>query len=115
MADFIVRVELHNANQSNYDWLHVWMQLYGFVRTITSDTGVDCHLLPAEYRWSGEGDVVSVRTLAYNAAQMTGCSHSSQVFQYVAAAWYLPRVEQSALIPKSALPATTNYLRRFIR
>lgn len=49
MASFITRVELHDADEDDYEILHASMEAEGFHRTITSDDGVTYHLPTAEY------------------------------------------------------------------
>jgi hypothetical protein len=49
MARFITRVELHAADDDDYEKLHSAMEMEGFERTITSDEGVIYHLPTAEY------------------------------------------------------------------
>ena len=49
MAQFTVRVELHRANQDDYDALHSAMEEEGFSRQIKSDDGTRYHLPTAEY------------------------------------------------------------------
>lgn len=49
MAEFMTRVELHDASYSDYEELHSAMEEEGFERTITSDKGVTYYLPTAEY------------------------------------------------------------------
>jgi hypothetical protein len=49
MATFMTRVELHSADEDDYETLHAAMEKEGFNRTITSDDGVTYHLPTAEY------------------------------------------------------------------
>jgi hypothetical protein len=49
MARFMTRVELHAADDDDYQTLHSAMETEGFRRTITSDDGVIYHLPTAEY------------------------------------------------------------------
>jgi hypothetical protein len=49
MAEFTVRVELHRANQDDYDTLHSAMEEEGFSRQIKSSGGEWYHLPTAEY------------------------------------------------------------------
>ena len=49
MASFTTRVELHDADWSDYETLHKKMAAQGFTRTITSDGGKRYQMPPAEY------------------------------------------------------------------
>lgn len=53
MALFTTRVELHDASAKDYDLLHEEMKKRGFLRVITSDSGITFHLPFAEYTISG--------------------------------------------------------------
>jgi hypothetical protein len=53
MANFTTRVELHDANWSDYVALHAEMAKQGFSQKITSDAGQTYKLPPAEYTYSG--------------------------------------------------------------
>lgn len=53
MENFTVRVELHDAESSDYDALHKAMQAQGFSKTITdSESGKVFELPTAEYNYS---------------------------------------------------------------
>lgn len=52
MPMFITRVELHNANWSDYERLHEQMKKQGYTQTIRSDDGDVYELPPAEYHLS---------------------------------------------------------------
>ncbi len=49
MARFITRVELHNANYSDYETLHKAMEAEGFSRLIQESDGTWYYLPTAEY------------------------------------------------------------------
>lgn len=53
MARFTTRVELHYADDDDYETLHAAMEDEGFYRTITSDDGIAYHLPTAEYNRDG--------------------------------------------------------------
>ena len=53
MANFTIRVELHDAVWSDYVALHGEMKKRGFLLTITSDDGKVYELPPAEYNYEG--------------------------------------------------------------
>jgi hypothetical protein len=54
MAQFMVRVELHGADEDDYETLHEAMESEGFERQISSDDGVLYHLPTAEYYREGD-------------------------------------------------------------
>ena len=53
MAQFMVRVELHAADEDDYEALHEAMEGEGFSRQISSDDDVLYHLPTAEYYREG--------------------------------------------------------------
>ncbi len=53
MSNFTTRVELHDADWSDYQTLHDKMTAQGFSRTIRSDDGKRYQLPPAEYNFEG--------------------------------------------------------------
>ncbi|WP_241609242.1 DUF2622 domain-containing protein [Rosenbergiella australiborealis] len=54
MADFTVRVELHDATSQDYENLHQVMTSSGFQRSIISTEGIRYNLPEAEYDFSSE-------------------------------------------------------------
>jgi hypothetical protein len=54
MAQFMVRVELHGADEDDYETLHEAMEDEGFARRISSDDGELYHLPTAEYYREGD-------------------------------------------------------------
>jgi hypothetical protein len=66
MARFTVRVELHQANEDDYDLLHHRMEERGFSRQITGNDGVTYHLPPAEYNFisSDTAEVIRDKVLS---------------------------------------------------
>ena len=87
MAQFTVRVELHEAQWADYDTLHAAMARQGFRRQITSDDGRTFDLPWAEY--DGAADITStqVLTIAQNAAATTGKKNSVLVTEAKSRAW----------------------------
>jgi len=87
MAQFTVRIELHDVQYENYQTLHAAMERQGFCRLITSDDGRTYHLPWAEY--SGEGNLTSaqVRDIARVAADSTGRRNSVLVTEANSRAW----------------------------
>ena len=73
MATFIVRVELHGADEwEDYDKLHSEMENEGFSRTITGSDKVVYHLPTAEYRIASDLLTKEIQEKAKNAARRTG-------------------------------------------
>jgi hypothetical protein len=87
MANFTVRVELHQAEWSDYEKLHAAMEGQGFSRLISSDDGRRFHLPWAEY--NGKGNLTSQQVLgiAQTAANTTGKANSILVTEANARAW----------------------------
>ncbi|MGX8041285.1 type V toxin-antitoxin system endoribonuclease antitoxin GhoS [Proteus mirabilis] len=69
MAMFIVRVELPDANYSDYQALYDLMESYGFSKQITGDNGVVYNLPDAEYYCNGDYDIEAVSSTAFQVAQ----------------------------------------------
>ena len=84
MANFTVRVELHNAQWSDYDQLHAAMEQKGFSRQIISDDGKTYQMPWAEYNGSANLSSAQVRDIAKAAADTTG---SVFVTEAVTRAW----------------------------
>lgn len=72
MANFTVRVELHQANWADYETLHAAMEEKGFSRLITGSDGKTYHLPLAEYNASSDLDRSKIRDIARTAATTTG-------------------------------------------
>jgi hypothetical protein len=87
MANFTVRVELHQATWADYETLHAAMEAKGFSRHITSDDGKTYQLPLAEYNGMGNLDATRVRDIAREAANSTGKSNAVLVTQAPARAW----------------------------
>lgn len=71
---FITRVELHGANEVNYQRLHAEMLARHFFRTVQDNVGI-VHDLPTAMYFSRSDvlDAPGVETLAAAAANATGC------------------------------------------
>lgn len=69
MARFTVRVELHGADEDDYDLLHERMERAGFSRQIEGGDGKLYHLPPAEYDFQGQETIEQVRTKAHEVAR----------------------------------------------
>ena len=88
MTNYLVRVELHNAQRSDYDVLHQAMIIRGFGRTIQADNGRLYELPPAEYSFFGnDNDALNVEVLAATAAATTGLRYAVLAVDWKAAAW----------------------------
>lgn len=74
MAEFTVRIELHDANDK-YEALHEAMKRDGFSRTIVSNEGTEQHLPPDEYYFIGDkspSQVLSSAKPAMGATRLKG-------------------------------------------
>lgn len=87
MANFTVRVELHNAQWSDYDQLHSAMEQKGFSRQITSDDGKIYQMPWAEYNGTANLTSSQVRDIAKAAADTTGKQNAVFVTEAVTRAW----------------------------
>ena len=87
MANFTVRVELHNAQWSDYDQLHAVMERKGFSRQITSDDGKTYQMPWAEYNGSANLTSAQIRDIAKAAADTTGKQNSVFVTEAATRAW----------------------------
>lgn len=92
MAQFMVRVELHQAGGADYDRLHAAMEQTGFSRSITGSDGYRYQLPTAEYFASGNFTIDHVRDAACGAADTTGKRYAVLVSESIRHAWIgLPR------------------------
>ena len=88
MSRFTTRVELHRADENDYERLHEEMAAEGFERTITDDKGNTFHLPPAEYNWVGnEDDQHVILRKAKEAATRTGRRHEILVTKSAGRTW----------------------------
>jgi len=71
MSVFIVRVELHEAAEAEYELLHRAMSKSGFSRTILDTNKIEFHLPSAEYGISGDFESVKVMDIVKKAAEQT--------------------------------------------
>jgi hypothetical protein len=93
MASFMTRVELHGADDDDYQTLHEAMEEGGFSRTIVSSQQATYHLPPAEYYFSGETDRSTVLQKAKTAAKTTGKEFAIVVTESNGVTWYnLPKL-----------------------
>jgi hypothetical protein len=87
MAQFTVRVELHQAQWQDYENLHARMEKQGFTRLIKSDDGKTYQLPWAEYNGSGNLSSSEVRDAARAAADATGKGNAVLVTESSSRAW----------------------------
>jgi hypothetical protein len=87
MANFTVRVELHQATYADYDVLHAAMEGQGFSRSITADNGQIYRMPWAEYNGSGNLSCEQIRDIARSAANTTGKSNAVFVTEAQSRAW----------------------------
>jgi hypothetical protein len=87
MAQFTVRVELHQAQWTDYETLHASMEQRGFSRQITSDDGKTYQMPWAEYNGIGNFSSIQVRDIAKAAADSTGKQNSVLVTEATSRAW----------------------------
>lgn len=82
MSEFIVRVELHDAEPADYNLLHEAMEQARFLRSIRATDGIWYDLPTAEYFWRRPGGVDLVMDRAKRAADQTGRSFSLLVTEW---------------------------------
>lgn len=86
MPQFIVRVELHGADEEDYDTLHDAMEAHDFSRTISS-ADAKYRLPPAEYHLLGAQTQSQVEDLATAGANRTGLKFSIMVIEAACITW----------------------------
>lgn len=87
MADFTVRVELHQGTLADYQTLHAAMEQQGFSRFIKADGGQIYQMPWAEYTCSGNLSSVQVTDIARSAADTTGKANAIFVTEANSRAW----------------------------
>ena len=87
MAEFMTRVELHDATYNDYLQLHGFMRQEGFTQTIRGDDGTVYQLPPAEYHIEAPWTAAQARDVASRAAQKTQKAFAALTAEYNAAAW----------------------------
>ena len=99
MAQFTVRIELHEAQWADYETLHAAMQRQGFSRLITGDDGRTYDMPWAEYDGTANLSSMQVLGVARQAANSTGKNNSVLVTEAKSRAWSgLPVARNSGLI-----------------
>lgn len=87
MTQFTVRVELHRANQDDYDALHAAMEGEGFSRQIKSSDGTRYHLPMAEYNRTSRKTRQEILDSAAAAADTTGKKYGIVVTESAGRSW----------------------------
>ena len=87
MAQFTVRIELHEAQWADYDTLHAATARQCFRRQITSDDGRTYDLPWAEYDGSATLSSMQVLNIAQAATATTGKQNSVLVTEAKTRAW----------------------------
>ena len=87
MAQFIVRVELHDGTRDDYTRMHQLLAAQGIVDIITSSDGKRYKLPPAEYTYVGNATIDQVRATCQQAAAKVVQSYAVLVTQSVRIAW----------------------------
>jgi hypothetical protein len=87
MAQFTVRIELHEAQWADYETLHAAMQRQGFSRLITGDDGRTYDMPWAEYDGTANLSSMQVLGVARQAANSTGKNNSVFVTEAKSRAW----------------------------
>jgi hypothetical protein len=85
---FTTRVELHHADNDDYETLHAAMERKGFSRFITSGDNVTYHLPTAEYDYNENKTRADVLALAKAAANETGKKYAVLVTESKGRTWY---------------------------
>lgn len=88
MAQFTVRIELHEAQWADYDALHAGMERQGFSRLIAADDGRIYQLPWAEYNGTANLSSSEIRDIARGVANTTGKTNSVLVTEGTSRAWW---------------------------
>jgi len=87
MAQFTVRVELHEAQWADYESLHAAMECKGFSRRITGDDGLTYQMPWAEYDATSSLSSMEVLGYAQQAANSTGKKNAVLITEAKSRAW----------------------------
>lgn len=87
MSSFTTRVELHDANEANYQQLQEYMEEEGFANIIATRGGDAFKLPPAEYNFVGNVNRIRVLEKAKSAASRTGKKHAVFVTESAGRIW----------------------------
>lgn len=83
MANYVARIELHNATYNDYETLHASAARHGLSRTIVSNDGKKYHLPTGTYIAENTGATLED---AYNAARASA-TETRKAFWVVVADW----------------------------
>jgi hypothetical protein len=92
MANFVARIELHNANYDDYETLHAAAIRRGFSRTIVADNGGKYQLPTGTYMAEGTNATLQQ---AYDAAR-AAATETRKTFLVVVADWTSAKFELQA-------------------
>jgi hypothetical protein len=87
MAQFTIRIELHEAQWVDYQMLHAAMERQGFYRLITAEDGQTYQLPWAEYNRTADLSSMQVLGVAQNAANSTAKKNAVLVTEAKSRAW----------------------------
>ena len=88
MDRYTIRVELHDADEEDYEILHGAMEEGGFTHTIEAKDGTTYKLPSAEYNFEGEIEIGEVREKAKSAAATTKRKYAILVSQVTSRLWF---------------------------
>ncbi len=88
MPNFLARIELRDATETDYGTLNTRMGTVGFSRVIRADDGREHELPTGNFVGTGEGTTQQVRDLATQAAAETGKAFGILVVECDRAAWF---------------------------
>ena len=88
MAHYTTRVELHDAEEEDYETLHEAMEDRGFTRTIKRRDGTTYKLPSEEYNYEGEIKIGEVLEDAKSAAATTGLEYGILVSEAPKRRWH---------------------------
>jgi len=87
MTRYMVRVELHYANEAHYQRLHALMAIHGLLRYIDNQTGGKVWLPPAEYTIVTNATANDVKAMAKISAAALGLKFAVLVTEAVSVIW----------------------------
>jgi len=87
MSSFTTRIELHDADWSDYDRLHTEATKRGFSNVIVAEGGKRYRLPTAEYNFVGTGTRAQILDLAKSAASATGKKFAVIVTESAGRTW----------------------------
>ena len=88
MDRYTIRVELHDADEEDYEKLHGAMEEGRFTHTIVAKDGTTYKLPSAEYNYEGEIEIGEVREKAKSAAATTNRKYAILISQITSRLWF---------------------------